>query len=69
MIFLHFILNVLHRACYLVTLVQSYRIICEFEFRNIFGKLPQNCLSSYNPFLTSATDFKTGKILIEKLEK
>ena len=53
-IILHFIINVLHyRTCYLVTLVQSYRIICKFEFQNIFGKLRQICLKSYNPFLTS----------------
>ena len=41
MIFLHLITNILHyRACYLVTLVQSYRIFYKFEFQNIFGKLP-----------------------------
>ena len=47
----HFTLS---RACYLVTLVQSYRIFCKFEFHNVFGKLPQNCLNGYNPFLHHA---------------
>ena len=59
MIFLHFIINILqHRACHFVTLVQSYRIICKFEFQNTFGKLLQNCLNNYNPFLTPCKSYR-----------
>ena len=59
MLFLYFIINILHyRVYYLVTLVQSYGIINEFEFRNIFGKLSQNCLNNYSPFFTPCKTYK-----------
>ena len=69
MLFLHFIINILHyRACYLVTLVQSYGIICKFEFQNTFGKLAQYYLNNCNTFLTPCKSYrlKIGKILTVK---
>ena len=57
-IFLHLINILQYRACCLVTLVQRYRIFYEFEFLNIFGKLPQNCLSSDNLFLTPCKSYR-----------
>ena len=39
-------------------IVQGYRIIYKFDFWNIFGKLPQNCLYSYNPSLAPCGSYR-----------
>ena len=73
MTFLHFIINILYyRTSCLVILVQSYRIICKFEFQNIFEKKNYHKIVStaitHSSHNVKAIDSKTGKIT-EKLSK
>ena len=72
MIFLYFVINILHYGtCYLVTLVQSYRINYEFEFWNIlenYHKIVWTAIT-HSSHHVKAIDFKTGKILREQFSK
>ena len=68
MIFPHFIVNILHcRACYLVTLVQSFRIFYKFEFQS-YHKIVETAITHASHH-GKATDIKTGDMLTEKLCK
>ena len=72
-IFLQLIINILqYLACYLMTLVQSYSIFYKIQileyFLENYHKIVWTAIT-HSSHHVKAEEFKTGKILIEKLLK
>ena len=72
-IFPHFTVNSLYyRTCYLVTLAQSYKVICKFNLGIFLENYPKIVsvwtAITHSSHHVKAINFQTGKILIENSE-